>query len=313
MCAQSHHLPKSNLDLINDCDQSPPNPQLLYRFMLQGFNEPFGHLLQDTAKAITWNSNYWVVDHDTRSVTLRGTSAEERDQRLQETLLVEKEKGTFRLLGMWTGEMFPVFGPGGNILLSIEKIAAPLFGIVTYGVQLLAYIQKNDGPHVWIARRSKDKRTFPGMLDSTVGGSLRTGETPFECMIRESEEEASFAPEFTRSSAVAAGTVNYLHLTDKRSEGEEGLLCPEVQFVYEMKIPDDHVPVPGDGEAEEFILMSVAQLKHALARGEFTPANGEIILDFFVRHGILTFENEPNYIEIVSRLRRSHNLTSLRG
>lgn len=27
-------------------------------------------------------------------------------------------------------------------------------------------------------------------------------------------------------------------------------------------------------------------------------------LDFFIRHGILTFENEPNYITSVSRLQR---------
>jgi hypothetical protein len=64
-----------------------------------------------------------------------------------------------------------------------------LFGIVTYGVQLLAYQDNADGPSIWVARRAKTKRTFPSMLDSTVGGSLPTGEQPFECPVHEAEEE----------------------------------------------------------------------------------------------------------------------------
>lgn len=69
------------------------------------------------------------------------------------------------------------------------------------------------------------------MLDSTVGGSLPTGEQPFECLVREAEEEASVQPEFTRKNAVACGTINYLNLTDERSGSEIGCFSPEVQFV----------------------------------------------------------------------------------
>lgn len=194
---------------------------------------------------------------------------------------------------------------GGDVVLSIERIAAPLFGIITYGVQLLAYTEKDDGLCVWIARRAQTKRTFPGMFDSTVGGSLTTGETPFECLVREANEEASFDTGLTRSKATAVGAISYLCLTDERSKGEKGLLCPEVQLLYEMRIPTDLIPFPRDGEAEGFVLMSIDQLEEALAAGEFTPATGEVVLHFFIRHGILTFENEPNYVSIVSRLHRS--------
>ena len=191
----------------------------------------------------------------------------------------------------------------------MERVAAPLFGAVTYGVQLLAYTEKDSELLVWIARRSPDKRTFPGMLDSTVGGSITTGKTPFECLIREANEEACFDPDLTRSKATAVGTISYLCLTDERRKGEKGLLCPEIQFLYEMKIPPHLIPVPGNGEVEEITLLSINQLKDALARGEFTPANGEVVLDFFIRHGILTFENEPDYTTIVSRLHRSYERT----
>lgn len=281
----------------------------MYTFKLAGLPGTYGHLLQETAQAISWEQEHWKIDHESREIQLRGETEQERTQRLQETLLQEKEKKTFELLSLWTGESCPVYGPKGDLTLSIERIAAPLFGVVTYGVQLLVYTEKDSELLVWIARRAKNKRTFPGMLDSTVGGSLTTGETPFECLVREANEEASFDHHLTRSKATAVGTISYLCLTDERSKGEKGLLCPEIQFLYEMKIPTELVPVPGDGEAEEFILFSTTQLKDALARGEFTPANGEVVLDFFIRHGILTFENEPDYTTIASRLHRSLEFT----
>lgn len=285
--------------------RSPPNPQLLYSFKLGGLPGTYGYLLQETARSITWQGDRWKIDHVSREIQLLGDSERERTHRLRETLLQEKEKGTFHLLSLWTGESCPVYGPTGDLVLSIERIAAPLFGVVTYGVQLLAYTETDDELHVWIARRAQTKRTFPGMLDSTVGGGMTTGETPFECLVREANEEASFDTTLTTSRAVAVGAISYVSLTDERSKGEKGLLCPEIQFTYEMRVPADLIPVPGDGEAEGFTLMSIDQLKEALANGEFTPANGEVVLDFFIRHGILTFENEPDYTTIVSRLHRS--------
>lgn len=248
--------------------------------------------------------DHWQINHPKKTVTLVASNFEERNKIVHETLIREREKDTFKSLRKWSGEVFPVYGAKKELVLSIERVAAPLFGIVTYGVQLLAYQDNAEGPSVWVARRAKTKRTFPSMLDSTVGGSLPTGEQPFECLVRESEEEASFPPEMTRENAVACGTITYLNLTDERSGGEIGCFSPEVQFLYEMKIPTDFIPIPGDNEAEEISLMNVSQLKEALAKGEFTPANGCVVLDFFIRHGLLTFENEPEYIEIASRLHR---------
>ena len=289
--------------------RSLPSRHLLYEFRVAGLPGTYGHLLSNVAQAIAWPEAYWRVDHDKQVVTLLGANTAERTRWMEETLAGERSKGTFAVLGLWTGEQCPVHGPNRELVLSIERAAVPLLGIVAYGVQLLAYTESQDGLlRVWIARRAMTKRSFPGMLDSTVGGTLVTGETPLECVAREAEEEASFPRELTLRGAVAVGTISYLCLTDERCEGESGLLCPEIMFTYEMKVAPDVVPVPGDGEAEGFTLMSVPELKAALARGEFAPTNGEVVLDFFIRHGILTYENEPNYIEIVARLHRSHGL-----
>ena len=149
------------------------------------------------------------------------------------------------------------------------------------------------------------------MLDSTVGGSLPTGESPFECLLREGWEEAKLSPDFVRKNVVACGTVNYTCVTDDYSRGEKGLLSPEVQFCYELKVPKDMVLVPGETAVQEIVLLNVEQLKEALVTGDLCPLTGCLILDFFVRHGILTFENELNYISIASRMHKALNLETM--
>lgn len=283
-------------------------PETLYKFLTKGYSNSFGHLTEKTAKKFSWDEADWAVDHDARTVKLLGDTLAKRNEIVHKTLSAARDNGLFKNLQSWNNEIFPVYGPGKGLVLSIERAGAPLFGIVTYGVQLLAYQENPDGIGIWISRRAKSKPTFPNMLDSTVGGSLPTGESPFECLIRECAEEASFPEELVRKHAMAVGTVSYVNISDERGGGELGLLCPEVQFTYEMKLPNDVIPVPGDKDTESITLMNIDALKHALETGEFTPANGCIVLDFFIRHGILNFENEPDYIEIAARLHRRHDL-----
>jgi 8-oxo-dGTP pyrophosphatase MutT (NUDIX family) len=91
---------------------------------------------------------------------------------------------------------------------------------------------------------------------------------------------------------------------DKRAGGETGLCQPECQYVYDLELSEDVVPVPDDNEAEDFRLLSVEEVREALAAGKFKPNCAVVLVDFFVRHGFLTPENEPEYIEVVSRMHR---------
>jgi hypothetical protein len=61
---------------------------------------------------------------------------------------------------------------------------------------------------------------------------------------------------------------------------------------------------PCDDEVETFYLWSVEETMAALKRGEFKPNCAYVLQDWFVRHGYITAENEPDYIEVVSRLHR---------
>ena len=157
---------------------------------------------------------------------------------------------------------------------------------------------------LWIPRRAATKQTYGGMLDNTVAGGMATGETPLLCVVREASEEASLPEAFVKQNAKPAGTVSYFHIRDHRAGGETGLLQPEVQFIYDLELPDHVKPAPCDDEVEQFYLLSVPECKEKLAKGEFKPNCAAVLLDFFVRWGFLTADEESDYVAIVSRLHR---------
>lgn len=160
------------------------------------------------------------------------------------------------------------------------------------------------GIKIWVPRRAKNKSTYPGMLDNTVAGGMPSGEQPLECLVREADEEASLPEELVRGKAEVKSMVTYLYIRDERAGGESGLVQPECQYVYDLELPGDVVPKPNDSEVECFYLWSVEEVKQALGRGEFKPNCALVMVDFFVRWGVLDEENEKDYREIKGRLHR---------
>ena len=108
-----------------------------------------------------------------------------------------------------------------------------------------------------------------------------------------------------RKEAHAAGTVTWFNISDERAGGQPGLMNPGVLYVYDLEVSQDVVFKPVDNDVYAFHLMDVQQVKDAMSRGEFKPASASVMMDFFIRHGLVTYENEENYTQIVSRLHRS--------
>lgn len=212
---------------------------------------------------------------------------------------------TFKVLKNWRNELWPVYGRNGEVLFSMERSAICLFGYMRYGVHLIAYVHCPSVPYgikLWVPKRSKLKSAWPGMFDNTVAGGLMTDENPFECVIREADEEASLPEYIIRERARLAGTVRYIYMTETRPN--IGYVYPECQWVYDLELPDDVIPEPNDGEVESFSLCTVDEVRQQLAAGRWKPNCAVIILDFMTRMGILTPENEPSFDEIETRLRR---------
>jgi len=314
--------PKSNLDLVAECDNFPyyqTNPKLFlahvnyyYGLYVDAYPDTkLGFVLPSIAKVLTGLPD-WKLDENRRRLTLVGGSNEaERTAILAATTKAMQATNYFQVLSKWRNELYPVYGPQRELLFSVERAASPLFGIITYGCHMTAYTRMSASSgsdksetKIWVARRAATKQTYGGMLDNTVAGGMATGESPLESMIRECAEEASLAEDVVRRGIKPVGTVTYFHIRDQRAGGETGLLQPECEYVYDLELPEGIVPAPCDDEVAGFELKTVEEVKEAMRNGEFKPNCAMVLLDFFVRHGFLTAENDEGYIEIVARLHR---------
>lgn len=80
-----------------------------------------------------------------------------------------RDKKLFKKLDGWRNEHYNVKAKfSGDVLFTIERSAASLFGLKQFGCHINGYVKKNGEYKMWIARRSKTKQTYPGMLDNFV-------------------------------------------------------------------------------------------------------------------------------------------------
>ena len=125
-------------------------------------------------------------------------------------------------------------------------------------------------------------------------------------VIRECEEEASLPAEMVKANVKAIGPITYSYIRDSRAGGESDLIQPECEFIYDLPLPADVIPKPNDTEVEAFELLTVEKCQEYLAEGQFKPNCAIVMLDFFVRHGVITEETDGKdvYDQIVKRVHR---------
>jgi isopentenyldiphosphate isomerase len=196
----------------------------------------------------------------------------------------------------------PIAILGANYPVQIERFAAPLFGTVNRGAHLTVFSRGKNGLAVWVPRRSENLKTYPGMLDSSVAGGVRAGESPLENLVHEAAEEASIPEKMVRTGVQAAGALTMMGLTGKGA-AQEGLVFADVLFVFDLEVSDEFKLQPRDEEVKEFYQMDVEAVKRRLLNGEFKNNSAVVMVDFFIRHGFITPEDE-DYVELLMRSHR---------
>jgi len=220
---------------------------------------------------------------------------EERTRAIDEVMAVLVEEGA---VPPPRGERYPV-SPHltGPALFDVDRAHAPVFGIRTVGVHLNGFVNGADGLQLWVARRATDRTVAPGKLDNLVAGGRPSGLAPRETLRMECEEEAGIGPEMA-ARATSAGFVSYGLETDVG-------LKRDALFVYDLDLPPDFEPRNTDGEIAAFMLWPVLKVLETVRDTDDFKFNVPlVILDFAVRHGILTPETEPDYEALVYGLRR---------
>ena len=256
-------------------------------------------------KKMPWTEDF-SIDHDTKTVLLNPPVDDDPSVSYTSALskLIQKaiDEDTFSVIHGQHSEPFAIIG--ANFPVSVERYASHLFGIISRGAHLTVYTKNSKGMMIWVPRRSPKLFTYPNCLDTTVAGGVAAGEGPFECIVREAAEEASLPEDRVRENTMATGCLSYVGLSDAPGGGEMGLICPTIIYVYDLEVATDVICRQNDEEVKEFYLMTVDEVKEALFRGEFKTNSAVIMIDFFVRQGVITAENETHYAEILARMHR---------
>ncbi len=195
----------------------------------------------------------------------------------------------------WVGEQYNVStGFNHQSFFTIERAASSLLGIQKYGIHLNAWVEKHGEMYLWVAKRAKDKATFPGKLDHLVAGGHGAGYRIEETMIKECAEEANIPREIAQMSKPVSLVSYAMDFNHK--------LQQDNLFVYDLHLQADFVPENTDGEAEEFYLWPIEKVLNCVATTRDYKTNCNlVIIDFAVRHGFLQ-PDEPFYTDICSGL-----------
>lgn len=276
-----------------------------YTLILAPDNRVHGYIHPNTIARMPWPASF-SINHNTCQVTLspppsNTSPSHHANTAFQKAVDAAIDGNIFPTLNGLHSEYFLV--PGARHFVQIERFAATLFGIATRGAHLTAYTVTADGElRIWVARRSKTLHTYPGMLDSTVAGGVKASDSPLDCILAESMEEASLPQSLVAPRVRATGVLTMLN-RNPRTE----LVHSEILYTYDLELSGqgDEVPRLGDdGEVEEFVLMSCEEVEKRMRAGEFKTNVCAVIIDFLIRHGKITPENEPDYVEICTRLQR---------
>lgn len=199
------------------------------------------------------------------------------------------------LLTHWVGEPFPVKASVTEpARFTMERTLTALMGCLTFGVHLNGYVTTDDGPELWIATRSFEKPTFPGMLDNMVGGGQPAGLSLFDNLIKECEEEAGI-PATLAQQSIPVGTISYCH-TDGRGLKRDVLYC------FDLELPKTFQPICTDGEVDSFTRYPINQVLDIIRTSNRFKYNCNlVILDFAIRHGVLHGDNTAEYAALCQR------------
>lgn len=179
-------------------------------------------------------------------------------------------------------------------LMKIRRGPHRLFGILSYGVHINGFQLKENKLHMWIARRTRNKMTYPGKLDTFVAGGRPSEMNPWEVVLKECYEEASIPPPIAQNT-IATGAISYQRQLGKTLERD-------TMFVYDLEIPSDIFPKPNDHEVESFYCWPIEKIANIVKSGwEFKDNCNLVIIDFLIRHGYLT-SNDNNYLHLLHGL-----------
>ncbi len=194
------------------------------------------------------------------------------------------------------GEPYPVTpGQREQALFELDRTAASLFGLRTFGQHLNGVVRDGDQWFMWVAERAEDKPTFPGMLDQLVAGGLPVGISLAQNLYKECGEEASISVKMA-AQARFVGAITY------NMDNTKGYKY-DIIYCYDLELPRDFEPRCQDGEVAAFHLMPLAAVAEMVRDSDrFKPNCNLVVIDFLLRHALIGPQH-PDYLDLLIGLR----------
>ncbi len=194
------------------------------------------------------------------------------------------------------GEPYPVTAGGREAALcSVDRGSVACFGIRSFGQHLNGYVRDGDELMMWVGRRARDRKIFPGALDQMVAGGLPHGIGLTENLLKECREEAGLPAALARK-ARPVGALTYNRTTDRGFR-------PDVLYCYDLELPIGFRPENTDGEVEEFILLPIEEVARLVRETDDFKLNCNLVaIDFLIRRGLIAPEH-PEYLALISGMR----------
>lgn len=285
--------PQSPPSLLRQLQRYAPVDYRRYLRFLIG-DQHVGWVRRDFASHLADFPTTFVLNADDVSLHPALVSVDARSEAMAAVLTELHGRG---LVPGWRGELYPV-GRGFDqpCLMRMERAATPLFGVLSYGVNVNGLVRRDDGLQVWIGRRSPYKQVDPNMLDLLAGGGQPLGISLADNVVKECWEEAGVPAEIARQ----AQPVSIITLQIEAAEG----LRVGLQFNYDLFLPRDFQPRNTDGEVAEFMLLPVtAMMAQLRTTDDFMYDIALAKIDLLIRHGLIG-PSEPDYLALVAGLRR---------
>lgn len=267
------------------------NPEAFRPFLVDG--RRVGRVRHATAQALADFPSVFHVASDAVTLAPALADVETRSRAVHEVVETLAARGDApRPRGEFYGVSESWAAPA---LLRLDRGAVPLFGVKSYGAHVNGFVRRHDGLDVWVGTRAANKRVAPGKLDHLVAGGMAHGDSARATVIREADEEAGMTAELA-DTAVPVGALTY------RCETEGGLR-DDTLFIYDIELPESFVPECRDGEIVRFDLVDVHESLATVRDTDAFKFNVAVVMiDFFVRRGVISPDDEPHYPELLEAL-----------
>lgn len=180
-------------------------------------------------------------------------------------------------------------------IAKIDRNLLPIVGAKAYGIHINCYCEIDGKIFMWIAKRSPWV-TEPNLWDNMVAGAISYGDTKYDTVFKEANEEAGIEHNMMKS------IIYNISLHYKLSYNKLGYhgLKNDAMNIFSLLLPKSFTPIAKDGEVSQFKLVSLDELEQLLVANidNFKYNSSVAMLYFLLQKHNFKLLNDDNIVNI---------------